>query len=79
MVAMAKEKKIVKPGEPRQVNIRFNAKMVKRLEDIGEPLGLDLPDVVRRAVEEYVQRRDSDAYNKPAPIVRQPRPGETFR
>ena len=56
MILMAK--KNAGQGKTRQVNLRFNERMIARLKAIGEPLGLEVPDVVRRAVEEYVERRD---------------------
>jgi len=57
LMAERKTEKSANAGN-RQVNLRINPTLERRLRKIGEPLGLEVADVVRRAVEEYVQRHD---------------------
>lgn len=50
MLLMAK-KRIAK----EQVNVRIAPQLLDRLDKLGEPIGLNRTELIRRAVEEYVQ------------------------
>ena len=55
MVTMAAKKRVPK----EQVNVRIAEPLLDRLDRIGEPIGLTRTELIRRAVEEYVQRHES--------------------
>lgn len=48
-----------------QVNVRIAPPLLDRLDRIGEPYGLSRTELIRRAVEEYVQRHEP-AQQQPA-------------
>jgi hypothetical protein len=81
MLLMADKPQKTNAKGNRQVNIRFNKMMVERLERIGAPFGMDLTDVVRRAVEQYVAQHDPDLTAKtshPNPTTRPSHGKERF-
>lgn len=55
MLAMAEKRKT------EQVNMRLSSKLLQRLDRIGAPYDLTRSELIRRAVEEYVERRDPQA------------------
>jgi predicted DNA-binding protein len=50
----------VKRRGNRQVCVRLPAPILSRLEAIGAPLGLEVTQVVRRAIEEYIVNRPAN-------------------
>ena len=60
-VVMAKAK-----AETEQITVRVSTKLLERLEQLGEPYGLKRSQLVHRAIEEYVQRRDAEQSAPPA-------------
>lgn len=61
MLLMAEKK----APRKRQVNLRLTDTLIERLRRIGEPFGLEPPQVIRRAIEEYVQRYDPQPTQQP--------------
>jgi hypothetical protein len=71
--------RVAKPpkAQRRQVTITLNDHFLSRLEALGEPVGRNRSEMIDRAIEEYVLRRESETRDQqqqhsPPPSPRTP-------
>lgn len=65
MAVMAQKTDGDKKKKTKQVNLRLTEGVIDRLKGIGEPFGLEPPQVIRRAIEEYIQRHTPQSNSTP--------------
>lgn len=53
-----------KRSETEQISIRVSTKLLDRLEAIGDPYGIKRSQLIHRAIEEYVEKREASKLDR---------------
>jgi metal-responsive CopG/Arc/MetJ family transcriptional regulator len=53
--------------DTEQITIRVTKKLITHLERLGERFGIKRSQLIHRAIEEYVERRQGDLMPEPKP------------